>query len=585
MLTILPEVIPFDAAWRFTLGDSSEYSAVAFNDASWRLLDVPHDWSIEDLAPRTSTNDVFEVRNGTWLFKRGGQNASWEDPSLDESGWMPITVPSDWRVAANYTDEDAFGWYRRHLDATDEQVPRDGLLLALGAVSARDVTYLNGVEIGKTAGFNPNCNDYIHFRSYAIPKGLLKPKDNVIAVQVFSKGGQFPGGLYDHPVLRNGDVRQGPFDAAISAGTRATGYTVGGVGWYRKHFQTPASLAPGGVASLTFDGVYMNSDLYLNGQHVRSQPYGYSTFVVDVTPHLRTDGAENVLAVRVANTGRNSRWYSGSGIFRHVRLAVQAAVRLPAWGVAVSTPHVSAAAATVRVDATVASTRPAATRVLVSVVLAGPSGERVARGAAPLTVPAAANATASLMLRLASPQRWGPDTPSLYQATVSVLEQTAAVEEAVAAGAEAADAAAAGAPLDVVTETFGIRTVEWDASFGLRLNGEAIELRGGCVHHGMPVWTRTPDQLRRAPRRPLTPPGPVIGADNGPLGSATIDRAEARRVELLKANGYNAIRTSHNPVSPAFLAACDRVGMLVMDEAFDWCAALCTSAPAPHALR
>ena len=143
----LPTIIPFDDDWRFALGSFNESagdlpSAVSFDDSQWRQLSVPHDWSIEDLAPRKATNDVFECRNGTWLFKRGGENASWQEPSLDDSGWLPTTVPSDWREAANYTDENAFGWFRRHIDATSEQVAAASLVLALGAVSKRDTTYL-----------------------------------------------------------------------------------------------------------------------------------------------------------------------------------------------------------------------------------------------------------------------------------------------------------------------------------------------------------------------------------------------------------------------------------------------------------
>ena len=107
--------------WRFHRGDG-KFASPSYDDSAWRTVDVPHDWSIEDLAPRKATNDVFECRNGTWLFKRGGENASWQEPSLDDSGWLPTTVPSDWRVAANYTDENAFGWFRRHIDATSEQV-------------------------------------------------------------------------------------------------------------------------------------------------------------------------------------------------------------------------------------------------------------------------------------------------------------------------------------------------------------------------------------------------------------------------------------------------------------------------------
>ena len=277
----------------------------------------------------------------------------------------------------------------------------------------------NGVEIGRTGSNKPDCSDYLRFRSYRIPSGLLRPTDNVIAVQVFSEGGQWPGGLFDHPRIRNGDARGGPFDPALSSGARATGYTVGGVGWYRKYFATPKVLTTGTMTTLTFDGVYMNSELYLNGVHVRSQPYGYSTFVVDVTPHLKqTDGGSNVLALRVSNSGRNSRWFSGSGIFRHVTLAVRDALHFATWGVAVSTPKVSPSLAAVQIDATVTSTLERATTVAVSVRVVDPEGRSVARTTAQLSVPAAGSATTSLHLAVTSPWLWGPDSPSLYQARV-----------------------------------------------------------------------------------------------------------------------------------------------------------------------
>jgi len=232
----------------------------------------------------------------------------------------------------------------------------------------------------------------------------------------------------------------------------------------------------------------MNSELYLNGAHVRSQPYGYSTFVVDVSAGLnRTARGANVLALRVDNSGRNSRWFSGSGIYRHVRLALRDALHFATWGVAISTPEVSASRASVQVDATVSSTRAHAASVAVAVALADPEGRGVARATAQLRVPAAGSATASLRLSVLSPRLWGPDSPSLYQAHLSLTE---AVEEAVeeeAAEAEAAEeaveaeeegAAAARASgrvlgsrsreigsrsrvLDSTTESFGTRSLAW----------------------------------------------------------------------------------------------------------------------------
>ena len=313
----------FDDDWKFHRGDASGASDPKFDDGAWRTLDVPHDWSSEDLPPRAA--DVLTVRNGTWKFHRG-DDAQWSSPAFDDSAWERVRVPSDWRVASNYTAKDAVGWYRRSFDATDAQVAAASLKLALGAVAKQDTTYLNGQQIGASGSEKANCGDYLHFRSYDVPAGLLKPSANVLAVRVFSEGGNvadgFPGGLYDHPTIANGDRRVGAYDAALSEGGRSTGYTVGGVGWYRKHFPTPSTLGAGGRATLIFDGVYMNSTLWLNGKQVATQPYGYSTFHIDVTDHLLMNGGatNNVLAVRVANGGRNSRWYSGSGIFRHVHL-------------------------------------------------------------------------------------------------------------------------------------------------------------------------------------------------------------------------------------------------------------------------
>lgn len=295
----------------------------------------------------------------------------------------------------------------------------------------------------------------------------------------------------------------------LSSGGRDTGHTVGGIGWYRKRFRLPP-LASDAHVEVVFDGVYMNSEVWLNGNRLGDHPYGYTPFVFDLTPYLNRTG-ENVLAVRVANLGRNSRWYSGSGVYRHVRLNVTRKQHFALWGLSVTTPTVAEEAATVHLRARVDNTQPG-TRI--SVRLYDPSGAVVAQ----TTGPAAAEAGFSLAI--SRPQLWSPDTPVLYRAECDLTN--------------------AGQIIDHGTTTFGIRQVRIDAVNGLTINGKAYKLRGGCIHH-----------------------------DNGLLGSAAIDRAEVRKIELLKARGYNAIRTSHNPPSPALLDACDRLGILVMEEAFD----------------
>lgn len=312
-------------------------------------------------------------------------------------------------------------------------------------------------------------------------------------------------------------LRRGPFDFYASEGQGATGWMVGGVGWYRKRFARPA-VAAGGRAELRFEGVYMDCDVWVNGAHVGKHPYGYTEFAYDVTPHLR-DG-DNLVAVRVNNTGRNSRWYSGSGIFRKVWLDVAGPVRIPAHGVYVTTAEASAASALVHVRVTVENGGAAAKAAVVRARLVDADGRAAGEARQTVSVAAGGKATAMCAVRLREPRLWSPDDPQLYRAEV-----------AVEAEGKAADATALQA---------GVRTVEIDAAHGLRINGKSVKMRGGCVHHA-----------------------------NGPLGSVSIARADERRVELLKANGFNAIRTSHNPPSPAFLEACDRLGMMVMDEAFD----------------
>jgi len=312
-------------------------------------------------------------------------------------------------------------------------------------------------------------------------------------------------------------LRVGPFDAYESEGQISTGWTVGGSGWYRRSFDRPA-IPKDGTAELRFEGVYMNCDVWLNGTHLGNHPYGYTPFAFDVTPHLK-DGA-NTLAVRVNNSGRNSRWYSGSGIFRKVWLSVNADLRIPEYGVSVTTPDVAKETATVNVEIVAENKAATERRAIARARLLDSSGGIAVESSSPLTIPATGRATTTCSLHVANPRLWSPADPHLYRAEILIEADHK--------------------PVDATTLQMGIRKIEIDAAQGLRVNGEAIKLQGGCVHH-----------------------------DNGPLGSACIPRAEERRVEILKANGYNAIRTSHNPPSRDFLDACDRLGMLVIDEAFD----------------
>lgn len=310
----------------------------------------------------------------------------------------------------------------------------------------------------------------------------------------------------------------GPFDMYQSQGQRGTGWCVGGVGWYRKGFEVQGVPA-GSHAEVVFEGVYMNSDVWLNGQHLGNHPYGYTSFAYDVTPHLNRQG-ENVIAVRVRNEGRNSRWYSGSGIYRHVWLNVTGPVRVSLWGVYVTTPEISRQSADVKIAVKVQNGETSARDVTVRVRLMDPKGRAVGSHEASNQIGAGGDAVVEQQISVSAPALWSTDAPNVYRAEVDLVS--------------------GGETLDSTRTTFGIRKIEVDAQHGLRINGEAVKLRGGCMHH-----------------------------DNGLLGSAAIDRAEERRVELMKSHGFNAIRCSHNPPSPRFLDACDRLGMLVIDEAFD----------------
>lgn len=297
------------------------------------------------------------------------------------------------------------------------------------------------------------------------------------------------------------------------------GYIPGGIGWYRKTFTAPETWARQRVL-LEFDGVYMSADVWINGTHLDTHPYGYTGFRYDVTPHV-IFGGENVVAVRVDNSAQpNSRWYSGSGIYRHVRLVVASPVHIAPHGVVVATAQASASSADLQAEVAVINQGESAASFQVEVSVFDPGGFAVGSAGEQGAAEVGATWTGSPPITIPNPQLWSPETPRLYRAVTVVR--------------------ADGREVDRVETTFGIRTVRVSAERGFELNGRTLKLVGGNVHH-----------------------------DNGPLGAAAFDRAEQRRVELMKAAGFNAIRTSHNPPSPAFLDACDRLGMLVLEEAFD----------------
>ena len=298
-----------------------------------------------------------------------------------------------------------------------------------------------------------------------------------------------------------------------------------GVAWYRKHFTVPASDS-GKQFYLDVDGAMSYAAVWLNGQLVGGWPYGYSSWRLDLTPYLKP-GAENVLAIRLDNPPSSSRWYPGGGIYRNVWLVKTAPVHVGHWGTYLTTPEISRESATVNLKVSVenCSKSEAKVKVMTDIYASNPDGNRTGRlvaSAAPasLTLAPASTATAALTAIIRNPKLWGLKQPNRYVACTTIEQD--------------------GKVIDTYETPFGLRTIKFTADNGFLLNGERVPLNGVCDHH-----------------------------DLGALGAALNPRALERQLELLKEMGCNAIRTSHNPPAPELLDLCDRLGFVVMDEAFD----------------
>ena len=309
-----------------------------------------------------------------------------------------------------------------------------------------------------------------------------------------------------------------PFDKDMPDG-RSAGYLHGGTGWYRNEFTLDAEQR-GKCVDLIFDGVQQESDVWINGHYLGFQPHGYIAFSYDLTPYLNRAGERNVIAVRAVNPERNTRWYAGSGIYRDVHLRWHAPLHVPVWGVRVDTIRLNKEKALLQIRVDVSNTLNSPQQVSLVLKLGGPEGSTQSFALADLSLAPDSTEQVSERVSVASPRRWSPDAPLLYAAEIELQQ--------------------AGVVVDCWREMIGIRTLSISAERGLLLNGEPVKLKGGCMHH-----------------------------DNGLLGAAAFADAECRRVATMKRNGFNAIRTSHNPPSSAFLNACDRLGMMVMDEFTD----------------
>lgn len=311
------------------------------------------------------------------------------------------------------------------------------------------------------------------------------------------------------------------FDSICPSGNDG-GYLPTGTGWYRRTLTVPE--IGDRHRSLYIEGAYMNSEVWVNGHHAGGHPYGYTSYRVDITPFLHT--GDNTIAVKVDNSRqKNSRWYSGSGLYRHVWLEEYAPVHIEPWSLRITTPAVRPGMAVARVEYTVADSdksRAAAVSFSSKILITAPDGTVLPPVTETFTLrPSEKARMFSADIPVPDPQLWSPDSPELYSLSLVLCDDAGNVT-----GAD--------------NETFGIRSFDYWADEGFTLNEAPLLITGACVHH-----------------------------DNGILGAASYDDAEYRKVRLLKDAGFNAVRTSHNPPSPAFLDACDRIGLLVIDESFD----------------
>jgi beta-galactosidase len=309
---------------------------------------------------------------------------------------------------------------------------------------------------------------------------------------------------------------EGEFSRTNASGT---GYLPTGIAWYRKTFAVPGAWK-GKTVAIEFDGVSMNSEVWINGHLLGKRPYAYSSFAYELTPYLKVGGT-NVIAVRVDHSEKaDSRYYVGSGIYRHVWLTATEPVHVERHGAYVTTPQVSADRASVQIQTQVQNQTADPREVEVVTKLIAPNGKVVGQVSGKINIRGMGEGTLAYQTEIARPKLWSPDSPALYQADTTIR--------------------IAGKTVDSLETTFGVRSIRFDAQTGFFLNGEPMKFKGICMHH-----------------------------DAGALGAAVPDAVLERRLRLAKKIGVNAFRTSHNPMAPEFYDLCDRLGLMVMDEAFD----------------
>jgi beta-galactosidase len=354
--------------------------------------------------------------------------------------------------------------------------------------------------------------DWLFARFGSMPKGstLPEPKD--------LQGMQVDDASWRKLDLPHDWGIEGPFRDDLPSNTGKLPWV--GIGWYRKHFKV--SPADKGLRCfIDFDGAMSHAKVWLNGHYLGEWPYGYASFRLEMTPYVRFDG-ENVLAVRLDNPENSSRWYPGGGIYRNVWLVKTSPVHFAHWGTFVTTPSITKDRAIVHIRTEIEnqSTKSVKTQARVRFMEEGQTDVITSASTKSLTISAGVTRSVDLEMKIQSPKLWSLNSRNLYRVETSIFEN--------------------GKRVDVGTTLLGIRTARFSVDSGFVLNGERARLNGVCNHH-----------------------------DLGLLGTAVNERALERQISLLQEMGCNAIRTSHNPPSPELLDLCDRMGVLVLDEAFD----------------
>ncbi len=367
--------------------------------------------------------------------------------------------------------------------------------------------------------------DYPKIRDWVLPSSAVflkdptvlpkRPEGNLGAEVPFTQPG-FDDSAWRKLDLPHDWAIEGPFKQEYRGRTGKLNYT--GPVWYRKHLTLPAS-DEGRRIYLDIDGAMSYATVWLNGQFVGGWPYGYASFRLDLTPYAKP-GSDNVLSIRLENPDNNSRWYPGAGIYRNVWLVKTDPVHVGQWGTDITTPKVSAEAATVAAKVTIDNQGTSPTQALVKTQLLFDGKPVTDLPAQTVELPAGGSAVAAAEVTITKPQLWDTTTPNLYTAVTTVE--------------------VGGKGVDRYETVFGIRSIAFTADDGFHLNGKRVQLYGVCNHH-----------------------------DLGALGSAFNTRAAERQLEILKEMGVNALRTAHNPPAPELLDLCDAMGILVMNEAYD----------------